>query len=764
MKKITRLVTAFAASAAIFGCANTADIEKRIDDLDGRLTALEKVTDALNENVAALQAIAEGKTINKVEEKASTYVITLSDGTELTLNQGTEGIGKAPLLSIDGEGYWMADYQDGKGPQYILSASDEKVIGKGQNGVTPKFSVNTSGNWTVSYDGGKNWTEVLDENGKAVKAVAEGGDSDSYFANVEYTDEALILTLKNGQQYTAPVVGGFLFKISGVPEGDVTFKYGEKKTFGIEQKGVFQTTVLCPDGWNAWLSEAILTVQAPAKADAATKAVLADSRKDVSVIAISEAGHVAIAKISVYIDGQGAIEDPAAGIKLVETKASSLSFAVTLENASAWHYIFRKSSETAPTRSEVVTSGTEGTDEYNLTFDNLSAETAYTLYVVPSNASGDGPLAQCKATTASFENLYEAWEAGLDLKIGGRTYNKAEYGEGTLIAEGSAVAAQPGVYFITKGAEVTLKEAAFKGSVMFIGNTPGERSSVRIISGCDYYLGSEDAAHHVVAFKNVEISNENTGRRMMSVASDALGRIVLDNCRLGLNEDFVWRSKVNQTLEDMTVVDCDILVMNNKDDRGRAILQTWNGSGYTLGSYTAKNNVVWSDAEARPFYFIDCKYGSGIEFASVDMENNTLYNVDSDGKAEWFARGFISVSTVSGAIVIKNNLAYQSDPVNKGTDGERFCSFLSTKGADIPMSSVQTEGNWSWYPQTAFMKGKTVTWWHGTQNGISTGVTLGLKMNGNNIESVTEPFSSADVKTGTFVKTEVFAGIGASRQ
>lgn len=399
MNKIFKIMATFVAATSVIGCTDTDDLEKRIDEIDARVTALEKVTEALNENVAALQAIAEGKTINKVEENSGTYTITLSDGTELKLNQGTEGMGKAPLLSIDDEGYWMADYQDGKGPQYILSASDEKVIGRGQNGVTPKFSVNAAGNWTVSYDGGKNWTEVLDENGKTVKAVAEGGESDSYFANVEYTDEALVLTLKNGMSYTAPVVGGFLFKISGAPEGDVTFKYGEKKTFGIEQKGVFSTSVICPEGWNAWLSESILTVQAPANAEATTKAVIADSRKDVSVIAISEAGHIAIAKVQVYLDGQTMVEDPAAGIKLVEAKSASLTFSVVLENASAWHYMLRKSSEAAPSRSEVITSGTEGTDNYSLTFESLMAETSYTLYVVPSNASGDGPLATCEAPT-----------------------------------------------------------------------------------------------------------------------------------------------------------------------------------------------------------------------------------------------------------------------------------------------------------------------------------------------------------------------------
>lgn len=759
MNKIFKVMATFVAATSVIGCTDTDDLEKRIDEIDARVTALEKVTEALNENVAALQAIAEGKTINKVEENSGTYTITLSDGTELKLNQGTEGMGKAPLLSIDDEGYWMADYQDGKGPQYILSASDEKVIGRGQNGVTPKFSVNAAGNWTVSYDGGKNWTEVLDENGKTVKAVAEGGESDSYFANVEYTDEALVLTLKNGMSYTAPVVGGFLFKISGAPEGDVTFKYGEKKTFGIEQKGVFSTSVICPEGWNAWLSESILTVQAPASAETTTKAVIADSRKDVSVIAISEAGHIAIAKVQVYLDGQTMVEDPAAGIKLVEAKSASLTFSVVLENASAWHYMLRKSSEAAPSRSEVITSGTEGTDNYSLTFESLMAETSYTLYVVPSNASGDGPLATCEASTTAYSNLYEAWEAGMDIKIGGVAYNKASYGAGTLISEGTATVATPGVYFIAPGAEVSLNQCVFNGSVMLIGNESGTRPSVHVINGCDYNLGSESAEHHIVAFKNVSITNDNLNRRILSVASTNIGRVVLENCYLGLNEDLLWRQKAGQNLNDMAIIDCDILVMNDKDSRGRALIQTWNGAAadYTLGSFTAKNNVIWSDGEPRPFYFIDARFANGIEFAAVDIENNTLYNVA--GVDTGSRRGLVTVNKISGDVTIKNNIAYQTNPVDKGTAGESKLLILSTKGEDREITSVNTGGNWSWYPHTTFMVGINKAFYWGSAEGVS----LGMKLNGNAIDSIEEPFESADVKTGTFVKKAAFADAGASR-
>ncbi len=760
MRKVGKFIAAFAAAASIFSCSDTDKLEERINRIDARLTALEKVADALNENVKALQAIAEGKTINKVEENEGVYVITLSDGTELRLNQGTEGIGKAPLLSIDEDGYWMADYQDGKGPQYILSASDEKVIGRGQNGVTPKFGVNAAGNWTVSYDGGKSWTEVLDENGKAVKAVAEGGEEDSYFANVEYTDEALILTLKNGKQYTAPVVGGFYFRIVGVPEGDVTFKKGEKKTFGVEQKGVSMTTILKPDGWNAWLSDAILTVQAPATADMETKASLADSRKDVSVIAVSEAGHTAVAKISVYLDGSVITDEPAAGVKIVEAKASSLTFEITLENADSYHYILRKTSEAAPSRFDVMNSGAEGPSDNTLTVKGLAAETSYTLYVVPSNASGDGSIATCEVSTASYGDLYEAWEGGMDITVGGVAYNRENYGEGTLVETGTTVT-DPGVYFITTDAEVTLNMAEFNGSVMLIGNDPASRSKVIVKGGCDYSLGTEASAHHVVAFKNVSMTNEMLGRRIISDASKAIGRIVFDNCYLGLNEELVRRHTSDRTLGDMTIVDCDIRVMNNKDDIGRAMIQTWNGGGYTLGSFTAKNNVVWSDSAeddpSRPFYFIDARWASGIEFASVDMENNTFYNVAGDDKDA--KRGFITVNKISGDVIIKNNLAYQSKPVAKGTAGQRKLIFLSTKGENRTLESVTTGGNWSWYPVTTFMAGTSTSYYYGTPEGTS----LGLTLNGNEITAIDEPFEKADVTTGTFVKKAAFSDAGASR-
>ena len=354
---------------------------------------------------------------------------------------------------------------------------------------------------------------------------------------------------------------------------------------------------------------------------------------------------------------------------------------------------------------------------------------------------------------------YQMWMAGQDIEIGGKMYNKAEYGDGKLISEGTVAVTTPGVYFIAPGAEVSLNQSVFKGSVMLIGNESGSRSSVHIISGCDYELGSESAEHHVVAFKNVSITNDNLNRRILSTASTNIGRIVLENCYLGLNEDLLWRQKAGQNLNDMSIIDCDILVMNDKDSRGRALIQTWNGvaADYTLGSFTAKNNVIWSDSEPRPFYFIDARFASGIEFASVDIENNTLYNVA--GVDTGSRRGLVTVNKISGDVTIKNNIAYQTNPVDKGTAGESKLLILSTKGEDREITSVNTGGNWSWYPHTTFMVGINKAFYWGSAEGTS----LGMKLNGNAIGSINEPFESVNLTTGSFVKKAAFAATGASR-
>ena len=482
MKTNFRVFLMIAAAVAAIGCNSLDDLQERVDKIDNRVTALEKVADAINGNIAALQAIASGQAINGIEEKDGAYILTLSNGSTITLNQGSVGMGKAPIMSIDKDGYWMVDYQDGNGAVNITDDAGEKIQAVGNNGVTPMFGVTDDGYWTVSYNGGVSYTPVVDTQGNRVKAVAESSGEDSYFAGVEYKDESLVLTLKNGEQYKVPVTGGFLCKINGA-DGTVTFRLGEKKTFSVEQKGISSTIITKPEGWEAYLTSSVLSIQAPSQV--ATKAVMADTRTDVSIVAISEAGHIAIAKVHVMVDGSVSVYDPAASVALVEATVNSLKFNVSTENATSWYYMLRPAGEAVPSAADLISSGTKGTDSVVLV-EGLKGQTEYVMYVLPCGDASNGPVATYRASTSNYSNLYEAWQDGAELKIGSQTFSKAKNGNANLVtAQNQNIYGAwvndgtYGIFFIEDGASAVLN-SGFNKSVLIVGNKPGTRPTVDV--------------------------------------------------------------------------------------------------------------------------------------------------------------------------------------------------------------------------------------------------------------------------------------------
>lgn len=304
MKRIFfTFISAAALLAAASSCSDLSGIEGRLDSLEGRVGALETQIGGINDNIKALQALSGGTTINSVTEKDGVYTIVLSDGKTLTVNQGSISAAKAPIMSIDADGYWKVDYQDGKGEQFILSGG-EKVKAYGSDGVTPQFGVDASGYWTVSYDGGKTFSQVKDASGNPVKATPESGapvEADSYFESVSYADGILKLVLKNGTELNVPVISNFLFSIKA--ESEQSFTSGETKEFDVESKGVVSTMITAPQGWKAQLSDTKLSVTAPV----ATKAILADTDSDISVLAVSAQGFSVISKVSVKLSADAPV-------------------------------------------------------------------------------------------------------------------------------------------------------------------------------------------------------------------------------------------------------------------------------------------------------------------------------------------------------------------------------------------------------------------------------------------------------------------------
>ncbi|MDE5889716.1 MAG: DUF4988 domain-containing protein, partial [Bacteroidales bacterium] len=231
MKKISTIQALAAVlislALAFVSCTDLSDLEKRVDSLDSRITALETQISGLNSNIEALSILAGGATINSVTESNGTYTIVLTNGETITLSQGSDGVGVAPKMSVDKEGYWMVDYNDGNGSIYLLNASGEKLKATGETGAIPVVGVDSEGYWTVDYGDGPQ--RVRDSDGNYVNALSEGEGGTSFFTDVVVGEGYMTVTMKNGDILSIPVVPDFLCAILDT-FGVQYFSYGQTKT------------------------------------------------------------------------------------------------------------------------------------------------------------------------------------------------------------------------------------------------------------------------------------------------------------------------------------------------------------------------------------------------------------------------------------------------------------------------------------------------------------------------------------------------------
>ena len=421
--------TAMIAAAAAASCTDLDNLEQRIDSLESRIAAIEAQLDGFNDNIEALGAFAEGnRTISSVAENNGVYTITLSDNTTITLDQGSTAA--TPVVTVDENKYWMVDYNDGNGPQYLLNSSGKKV----QAGTTPLFGVDKNGYWTVSYDDGETYVRVTDPSGNPVSAVSDEQTQDSFFKDVAYNEAEGTFTviLLDDRTFTLPVVPGFVCAIENV-EGAQVFELNETKTYPMTVNGESEMTVFKPEGWTAIVSENAgaytLSVTAPAQATTLTKAVIADSRSDISVLAISSTGFAAMAKMQVELS-----EAPipaTATVTAVTDAATETSLTYTVspdERTDSWKYIHQLATEPAPT---AETQGWIDGTETTVVITELSANTEYTLYVLPYREDTPGTVASATQRTAKkvYGTKLDEYNNEGAIEIAGVVYTKEEFGE-----------------------------------------------------------------------------------------------------------------------------------------------------------------------------------------------------------------------------------------------------------------------------------------------------------------------------------------------
>ena len=203
MKKII-LSLLFLPLVLLFSCTSLDDVNERLDEHEKRLDALETLVTNANTTISNLQKLvdAQGQKVSVVSYEAlpdgAGYVLTMSDGTEITLKNGSDG--QSPTVGVtevDGILYWTINgeiMRDADGNPIKAEGQD------GESGQTPKIRVNTDGEWEVSLDDGKTWQAILDENGNPVNAV--GSDAEVDLTITE--DGDFIIIVYDGQTFIIP--------------------------------------------------------------------------------------------------------------------------------------------------------------------------------------------------------------------------------------------------------------------------------------------------------------------------------------------------------------------------------------------------------------------------------------------------------------------------------------------------------------------------------------------------------------------------------
>ena len=430
---LTKWTVLLLGGAVIFACTDLSGIEERVDSLDSRITALETQIESLNKNISTITALVNESTfITKVDRTENGFTITMSDSEVYTIENGKTG--DTPVITIDEDGYWMAQYGDNE-PQYITvdgTADGEKILA---TATAPLFRVSAKGYWEVSTDGGEIYSTVYLEDGTTpAQAIGQPGEpgeqGDSFFKDVSYNEEdgILSLTLADGKTYSFTVTSDFACEIEGVTYAEAEiFQPGASREFKVIYKGIDDVYLTVPQGWSATLegeeSPAILTVTPPA---AKTK-ISADSQSDVVVHAVSGDRSI-FAKMTVELSDAAM---PEVAIELGEVTAESISYTLTPNgDVTSWKYMLLPASETTPATAEDFNErATDGSATgLKLTQDangnDIAAGTTYILYVLAVN-SENGEVTQITASesaTPMYDNLFTAYDSGNDIVIGNPPY------------------------------------------------------------------------------------------------------------------------------------------------------------------------------------------------------------------------------------------------------------------------------------------------------------------------------------------------------
>ena len=167
MKKVffyaTMLVAMFLASCEV---PEGNDLLDRVEDLESRVEALEKLCAENNTNISSLKTLVD--VINSKEmieavipiasgDKILGYTITFSKRDAIIIYSAMDANGTLPVVGVKAESgvyYWTLN------GEWLLDDGGKKIAVSGKDGITPQLKIE-NGFWWVSYDGKATWEKLI---------------------------------------------------------------------------------------------------------------------------------------------------------------------------------------------------------------------------------------------------------------------------------------------------------------------------------------------------------------------------------------------------------------------------------------------------------------------------------------------------------------------------------------------------------------------------------------------------------------------------
>ena len=266
-KSIKALLAAAVVGLFAWGCEKYDDtaLNKKIDGLDTRVTALEKAVQDLNNTTipglkSLIEALQKQVSISSVTPTADGYVISFSDGTKATLTNGKDGVdGKDGQDGKDGVN--GADGKDGKDGANGTDGKDGK---DGADGQTPVIGVKLVDGvycWTVNgellLDANQKPIPVTGANGKDGKDGKDGVDgkdgkdgadgkdgkdgAGAVAPQFRITDGVWEVSVDGGTTWAAVPVTGSVPEYVIITETEVAyvFTFADESTIVIPKEQVF---------------------------------------------------------------------------------------------------------------------------------------------------------------------------------------------------------------------------------------------------------------------------------------------------------------------------------------------------------------------------------------------------------------------------------------------------------------------------------------------------------------------------------------------